>query len=58
MLRRGIFTLASIALLMAASSCHTTQAVMSLTEEQMQGLLQVGAGLEKDLVGLVRLLLL
>ena len=56
MLRRRISTLALIALLMAASSCHTTQAVMGLTAEQMGGLLQVGAGLEKDIVGLLGLL--
>ena len=56
MLRRRISTLALIALLMAASSCHTTQAVMGLTAEQMDGLLQVGKGLEQDVVGLLGLL--
>ena len=59
MLRRRISTLALIALLLVlASSCHTTQAVMGLTAEQLDGLLQVGVGLEKDVVGLLGLLVL
>lgn len=43
-------------LLLTASSCHTTQAVMGLTAEQLDGLLQVGVGLEKDVVAVLGLL--